>query len=174
MEKSTKGALAAAVAGALLLGGAGTLAYWSDSDDVAGSEFNAGSLSLTPLNGCDVWNLDSGEPGGQPFAPDTDLLVPGDVVTKVCTFTVDATGEHLRATVTAATPTGSDALFSELDVDTDLSIGEDTITEITDDNDGNTLTVTVTVTFDPDSGNDSQTDSALLDDIAIVTQQVHA
>jgi alternate signal-mediated exported protein len=174
MEKTTKGAVAAAIAGALLLGGAGSLAYWSDSDDVTGSTFNAGSLSLAPAGACNVWNLDTGEPGGQPFDPSTDTLVPGDVVSKVCTFTVDAVGEHLRATVTAQPGTDSGALLPELAIDTDLAIGANPVTEITDDDDGATLSVTVTVSFDPASTNASQTDSAVLDDIAIVTSQVHA
>lgn len=175
MQKSTKGALAAAAAGVLLLGGAGSLAYWSDSDTVDGSDFNSGSLSLTSADACNVWNLDTGEPGGQPFAPASDKLVPGDVVTKVCTFTVDAVGTHLRASVTAVPGTNTGDLLDDLTVAaTGLTIDGDPVTELTEDNDGDTLTVTVSVTFKGTSDNTSQNLGAVLDDIDIVTQQVHA
>ncbi len=40
MKKSTKGALAAAAAGSLLLGGAGSLAYWTDAESITGTSIN--------------------------------------------------------------------------------------------------------------------------------------
>lgn len=176
MKRSTKGAIAAAAAGVLLLGGVGSLAYWTDSDSVAGGTFTAGSMSLTPLNSCDVWNLDTGEPGGQPFVPGSEFLVPGDVVTKICTFTVDAVGTHLRASVEAepgAGSTGALLMSGPLTLGTDLTIASTPVAEITEANDNQTLTVKVTVTFDSASDNNSQTDSAVLDAIDIVTSQVH-
>lgn len=175
MNRSTKGAIAAAAAAVLLLGGAGSLAYWTDSDAVAGNTFTAGSMSLAALNTCDEWNLDTDEPGGQPFLPGTDTLVPGDVVTKLCTFTVQAVGTHLRATVAAVPGTDSGDLLTSgpLTIGSSLAIGVTPVTEITEDNDGDTLTVAVTVTFASASGNTSQTDSAVLDDIDIDTTQVH-
>ena len=176
MNKTSKGVLAAGTAALLLLGGAGSLAYWSDSDTVAGSDFNSGSLHLTPVDGddCNVWNLETGEPGGQPFDPVTGKIVPGDVITKVCTFDVDAVGEHLRATVTAVPGTNSGALVSSLSVAaTGLKIDGSTITGITEDNDGDVLSVTVAVTFNSASNNTTQNLAAALADINIVTQQVH-
>lgn len=175
MNRTTKGAIAAGAAAVLLLGGAGSLAYWTDTDAVDGDTFTAGSMSLEPLNGCNVWNLDTAEPGGQPFVPGTDRLVPGDVVTKLCTFTVDAVGTHLRATVEAVAGTDSGDLLTSgpLTVGSTLAIGVTPVTEITEANDGDTLTVAVTVTFDSASDNGSQTDSAVLDDIDIDTTQVH-
>jgi alternate signal-mediated exported protein len=174
MSKITKGAIAATIAAVLLLSGAGTLAYWSDADNVDGSDFNAGSLSLTPLNGCDVWNLDTGEPGGQPFVPASGYIVPGDVITKVCTFTVDAVGEHLRASVVAEPGTNDGDLLDYLTVaTTDLAIGVSPISSITEANDGQTLSVTVQVTFNGSADNDSQHLEAVLDDINIVTTQLH-
>jgi alternate signal-mediated exported protein len=174
MQKSTKGALAAATAGALLLGGAGTLALWSDTDTVPGSGFDAGSLNLTQVGGCNTWNLDSAEAGGQPFDPAVGHLVPGDVVTKVCTFTVDAVGTHLRATIAAVPGESTGELLDDLTVAaTDISIDDEPVAELTEANDGDTVTVTVAVTFDSDSDNLSQTLDATLGDIDIVTQQVH-
>lgn len=176
MNKTTKGAIAAAAAGALLLGGIGSLAYWTDSDPVGGGTFTAGSLSLTPLNGCDTWNLDTAEPGGSPFDPGADRLVPGDVVSKVCTFTIAADGTHLRATVVATPSAASsgDLLTSgPLEFSTDLSVGGSTVTSIDDGDGGETLTVTVRGTFASTSDNTSQTDEAVLPDIDIVTTQAH-
>ena len=47
MNKASKGALAALAAGVLLLGGAGSLAFWTDTAEVAGGAINSGELSLT-------------------------------------------------------------------------------------------------------------------------------
>lgn len=179
MNKTSKGALAAAAAGVLLLGGAGSLAFWSDSDAVDGGTFTAGSLNLEPLNTCDAWNLDSGEPGGQPFDPATDLLVPGDTVTKTCSFTIDATGEHLRASVEAVPGTAGVApdLFATGDFtmgDTVLSVGGLPVDEITEANHTQTLSVEVSVDFVGASGNDSQDGSGALDAIDIETTQEHS
>jgi alternate signal-mediated exported protein len=175
MNKTSKGVLAAGAAGMLLLGGAGSLAYWSDTDPVAGSDFNAGSLNLTSLDACNVWNLDTGEPGGQPFDPTVGHIVPGDVITKVCTFEVDAVGEHLRATVDAVPGTNSGALLPSLSVAaTNLEIDSATITEITEANHGDVLSVTVAVTFDAASDNSTQELAATLASINIVTQQAHS
>ena len=44
MKKSTKGALAAGSAAFLLVGGAGSLAYWTDNGDVTGTTLNVPSL----------------------------------------------------------------------------------------------------------------------------------
>jgi alternate signal-mediated exported protein len=143
---------------------------------VGGGTFTAGSLSLTPVNACDTWNLDTAEPDGSPFDPTADRLVPGDVVTKVCTFTVAADGTHLRATV-QATPTAAssgDLLTSgPLTFATELAIGGLTVSSIDEGNDGDTLTVTVRGTFASSSDNGSQTDAAVLPDIDIVTTQAH-
>ena len=46
MKRSTKGALATAAAAFLLLGGAGTLAYWTDDAVVDGGEVDSGSIGL--------------------------------------------------------------------------------------------------------------------------------
>ena len=46
MKKSTKGALAASSAAVLLLGGAGSLAFWSDSQDVGSANITSGELTL--------------------------------------------------------------------------------------------------------------------------------
>lgn len=94
MNKSTKGALAAGAAATLLLGGAGTLAYWTAEQTVNGGAVTSGELKLS-AGTCDTnWVYDGGTTTVTKF-------VPGDVVTKKCTFTVTAIGQNLTASVTA-------------------------------------------------------------------------
>ncbi len=62
MKKATKGAIAAAGAGVLLLGGAGTLAYWTADGAAAGSDITAGDLDLT-AGTCSGWTYASGAAG---------------------------------------------------------------------------------------------------------------
>ena len=46
--------------------------------------------------------LDDGEAtAGAVFDPASSTLVPGDSITKTCTFDVTAAGDHLRATLAA-------------------------------------------------------------------------
>lgn len=114
MQKSTKGALAAAAAGTLLLGGAGSLAFWTSAQTVDGTTITAGRLKLNAPDCGAGWQLD-----GTPTTSYTNqLLVPGDTLTKVCTFTVDAAGSHLKADfdVTGGGDTGTQALLDETTV----------------------------------------------------------
>ena len=53
MNRSTKGAIAAGAAAVLLMGGAGSLAFWTADGDVDGGTVTAGTLSLTDLE-CDT------------------------------------------------------------------------------------------------------------------------
>src|SRR4051794_15395746 len=100
MKKSSKGALAVGAGVALLLGGSGTLAFWSDSKPITGGAINSGHLRLVTdatNTGCGGWYLDSAE--GAPVAYTVgDPIVPGDVLSRDCAYTVQATGNHLRAT----------------------------------------------------------------------------
>ncbi|MEO9325171.1 alternate-type signal peptide domain-containing protein [Nocardioides sp. C4-1] len=105
MNKTTKGALAASAAAVLLAGGAGTLAFWTDTATVQGGSINSGTLGITPLvvapntQACDTnWVYATGSAkAGQTVV----LFVPGDKVTKKCTFKIAATGDNLSAAVTA-------------------------------------------------------------------------
>ena len=61
-------------------------------------------------------------PAGVPFDPATDTLVPGDELTKTCTFTVIADGTHLRADLAASGGTASGALAPALSVAGDFTL----------------------------------------------------
>lgn len=92
MNKFAKGSLAAGAGLVLLLGGAGTLAYWNSEIDLAGGEVSNGSLELT----ADTTAL--GKAG--PVA-----LVPGDVQTFSTELTLLAEGDNIQGTVELADET---------------------------------------------------------------------
>ncbi|WP_182376578.1 alternate-type signal peptide domain-containing protein [Nocardioides sp. WS12] len=117
MKKSTKGALAAGSAAVLLMGGAGTLAYWTDNATVAGTEIATGHLKLIEADCGDGWVLDAGTPTEALFV--AQLLVPGDSVSQTCTYEVDSVGDHIAAEITVdqgAGFTGDAELLEELDL----------------------------------------------------------
>ena len=174
MKKTTKGAIAAGGAAVLLMGGAGTLAYWTATDNVPGGAINAGHLSISAPS-CGSWTYDSGEQApGAVYTPGTSLLVPGDVISKTCTTTLTATGEHMRGTIVAGSTNAitpfTVGVSSITDGTTALSAGQ-TFTEA---NSGDVLSVTVTVTFDGSNGNTTQDASATLNAISLTATQVHS
>lgn len=111
MKKLTKGAISAAAASVLLLGGATSLAYWNDAETTPGTVVNSGHLKLDPQT-AGQWRL-NGE--ATAYNPATQRLVPGDTLTKTATFVVDAQGDYLNAEFTATNPawaTGSAAALT--------------------------------------------------------------
>jgi len=172
MKKSTKGALAAAAAGTLLLGGAGSLAFWNATATVDGSTVNAGSLTLTGAD-CSDWILDNGE--DVPSVALVDSIVPGDQLTKTCTYTITATGDHLRATLGASGGAKTGDLAAAVSVTPSFDVGGNTVTEITEANDGDTLTAKIVLDFPYGTGvdNDTQGDAVNLSDYVVTATQVH-
>jgi alternate signal-mediated exported protein len=175
INKSTKGALAASAAGVLLLGGAGSLAYWNSTQDVSGANISSGHLKLVSPSCGAGWVLD----GGTTYT--NQLLVPGDTLTKVCTFTVDASGAHLTADFSATAPatSGDAALLSELGVTASYKVNAGAVgsTDVPVVN-GDVITATVVVswpygTLDNDS-NVITGLSATLDTITVTATQHHA
>lgn len=177
MHKASKGALAAAAAGALLLGGTGSLAFWTATAEVSGGSVNSGELTITDTTtgGCSDadWVIDAAEPSGGPFDPATEKLVPGDVLTKTCTFTIGADGTHLRADLAATGGTASGALASALTVAGTFEVDAMPVTSITEADDGKELTATVSVAFDPGAGNPTQLSDATLSDYTVSLTQAH-
>jgi alternate signal-mediated exported protein len=180
MKKSTKGALAAGGAAVLLLGGAGSLAYWTAGSTVGGGTISSGHLKLTDTTegGCAGagWVLDSGEDAkGVAFTPATMKLVPGDVLTKTCTFTVDAVGEHLRATASVTGGAASGQLAPFLTVTGSFTKADgSTVTAITEQDDAATLTARITVAFNGSSDNASSDVAADLSAYTVTLTQAHA
>ncbi len=185
MNRSTKGAIAAAAAAVLLLGGAGSLAYWTADGEVGGDTITSGSFSLTQVGVCaDAdWKLDAGEDvAGATFDPSTDTIVPGDVLTKECDFTLEAVGEHLRATptvTTAAAITGTINPAAAGDVTVAGTFSDaagDPITVVTEANDTDVLTAKITMTFPLGTtvDNASQSKTAILSNYKVTLEQDHS
>jgi alternate signal-mediated exported protein len=180
MNRAAKGALAAAAAGVLLLGGAGSLAYWNDSKTVTGGAINSGTLSLTQESGqvCSSWTLDAAG-GPTAYTPGVTLVVPGDVITKTCDYTVHASGAHLAADLTmdATSITGSNQLASALTPGATYTLDGSAVAtgqDITSADDGAVLNAAITVTFDSaTSGLTAQGMSAGLDNIVVSLVQTH-
>lgn len=174
MNRTTKGALAGGAAAVLLLGGVGTLAYWTDTEVITGTDIDSGHMQLVdPL--CDGWELD----GGDPYV--AQLLVPGDTLTQVCNYTVDAQGEHIAATFTATGPTdvtGDPALVAEIGFAATYQVNGDPVAAtnvpIIDDD---VVTATLTITWPTGVVNN---DSNVLDglnaslaNVTVVATQTH-
>lgn len=178
MKKTTKGALAAGGAAVLLLGGAGSLAYWTAGSTVNGGSVNSGHLKLTDTTtgGCSaaVWVIDGAEDRpGITFDPATMKLVPGDVITKTCTYSIDAVGEHLRANASVTGGSATGALAPFLTVAGTFTDGGTPLTSITEANNNDALTAKITVTFNGASDNTSFDLNAVLSDLAVTLTQVH-
>jgi alternate signal-mediated exported protein len=95
MNKLVKSSIAGAAGIALLLGGLGSFALWSDTTTVAAGAINSGELEI----------VEAATPGSWAFSNGTKLstashIVPGDVVEYEAAFTVNAKGDNLRAKLT--------------------------------------------------------------------------
>jgi alternate signal-mediated exported protein len=151
MNKLTKAAIAGAAGIALLLGGAGSLAYWNAADTVNAGSISTGTLELSATDG--TWNT----------AP--ALWVPGDSYTYSATVSVTASGDNIKGTLSIDTSgiTDDDELLD--DIALSLNVTGSLPGGVTANGDGTydivgagtySLDVTVTAAFDPDSGNDTQ------------------
>jgi alternate signal-mediated exported protein len=196
MNKTTKGALAASAAAILLMGGAGSLAYWTAEAEADGGSIAAGNLQLTDGDCDGDWTHVGG-----PSADDTvELFVPGDEITKQCTFTLTATGDNLAAevgvpsTVEYSTgPEDDDDYVEPLSLTTEATFEvTDTATPattralanedvVTDADDGSTITATINVTIPfgtaadattPVNVNDTKNLVATLDALTVSLTQV--
>jgi alternate signal-mediated exported protein len=124
MNKLAKGAIAGAAGIALLMGGAGTLAYWNDSADVlsANQQISSGDLTVVPAPAAAVWTVKpwNGTASGtaQTIADiSTFKMVPGDLVEYAKSVTVTAVGTTLKLQLTLAPgsiTSTSNALSTEL------------------------------------------------------------
>lgn len=153
MKKVTKAAIAAGAAGALMLGGAGTLALWTDDTNVDAGSVSTGHLTMETA-GAGVWADASVGAANTAFNPATDHLVPGDKVTYKQNVTIGADGKNLKGTLTETGLTGGSVLPT--DVDVALTVDRNVVGVSQDAGTGvitfgaaaqYTVPVTVTITF---------------------------
>ena len=103
MKNTTKAAVAGGVGVALLLGGAGTLAFWTDTEEGPEATVQAGTLELGALTGAG-WELRHVGNGGtatewKTFNPG-DQIVPGDELQMTQNVPVTLAGEAIAAQFT--------------------------------------------------------------------------
>lgn len=95
MNKMTKGAIATGIGVALLLGGGGTLALWSDSEGSDAGTIAAGNLDLqTSVEG--TWYSDL---AGTTVNISSHKIIPGETLTYSQELTLALAGNELEATV---------------------------------------------------------------------------
>jgi alternate signal-mediated exported protein len=195
MNKTMKGAFGASAAAVLLLGGAGSLAYWTGSSTAEGGSITSGTLGIDPLN---VGNTNSPcdaswvyAPGAAKAGQPVTLFVPGDKVTKKCTFTIAATGDNLSAKITApSTLAVTSAGTTSLKIDTAASytvakgatsrtVAQDDLISSADNASTLTATFVATIPFgSAESGtpkvnaNDTKSITATLNTLTVALTQV--
>lgn len=124
MKKSTKALIAGGIGVALLVGGASTVAFWTDEESGGDGVITAGTLELgTPAGG--GWEIShAGDGSGTAtdpaaFDPNEDHIVPGDILTYTQDIPVTLDGENIAAEfdgaidVTAASGEANDAALAE-------------------------------------------------------------
>lgn len=92
MNKLTKAGIATAAGIALLMGGAGTLAYWNDSANLTGGTITAGKLDITSVSG-GHWENSS----GTTIDIASYKVVPGETLTYKANVNVQLEGDALQA-----------------------------------------------------------------------------
>lgn len=148
MRTSLKAALAGVAGVGLLLGGAGSLAFWADEEDIPSAVITSGKLELGSPDCSGGWSL-----GTAAFDPAVHVIVPGDTLTRVCTMTISASGS-VKADLTMSTPSdGTGALADEIKYEATYTLGGtafDPATaspDFTAAQDGKVLEATTKVTF---------------------------
>lgn len=172
MNKTIKGAAALAAAGALLLGGYGTYALWTDSASLDGGTVGSGQLAITDAT-AGVWaDVTSGTPVTIPDIA-AFAIVPGDVLTYTVGATVRAQGDNLVATLTAdpGSITGDPELLADVDVSTAITVDGAAAAAITEEDDGSAVQAVVTLDFDVASTNVTQLQDLDLSALTLVLQQ---
>jgi len=155
MNKIAKGAVAGGIGVALLLGGAGTLAYWTDSANVGGATTIAAGNLKVATSGTASWSVTNHGTTTAVADIASYTMVPGDELTFTQPVTITAVGTNLKAKATlgtgAITPlvTGdtedealATALGSSADVEIDGAAELDNITAT------GTYDVTATISWD--------------------------
>lgn len=179
MNKLTKGSIAAGAAGVLLLGGLGSMAYWTDEAAVEAGTLSSGSINLTAAT-CNGW-LHTADDSA------VTNIVPGDNVYQECSTTLTLEGDNIGATL-AIDPSSipADADFAdELDHEVELQdeFGAE-IAVVTAEGETD-LTARLVVDFpydgpvsdpDPTTGayNLSQGGTAVLDNMRLVAVQTNS
>lgn len=127
MNKTVKGSLAGAAGVALLMGGFGSYALWSDSQPLAANGVSTGQLNIATTAG-------SYDDANTPAASDwttSDKMVPGDVVTYTQTFTAKGDGKNLKGTIALASPGALQGTSSTITRSVAITSNNATVSQVT-------------------------------------------
>lgn len=149
MNHMMKGAIAGATGIALLMGGFGTYAVWSDSENLAANGVQSGQLNIDTSAG--TYDDDSTAAAGDWSA--SDKMVPGDVVTYTQEFTIKGDGKNLEGTISYTEPSLTSTFSPNLDYSVEVTSSSATVTETTANNfkfddEFGTATLTAVVTYE--------------------------
>lgn len=163
MNRLVKAGVAAAAGIALLMGGAGTLAYWNAQADLSAGTINSGHLTLTSNND-GKWDKSLA------------FIVPGDKVTYTGTYTLSAKGDNLKVDVAATVPsvTGHAPIAVTPTVAVDAT-AVDPATPVRVGPGEHSVTVKVVVDFPWGSatpGNEAQDQTIALGNVVVTATQV--
>lgn len=163
-NKMIKGSIAGAAGVALLMGGFGTYALWSDSEELASNGVQSGQLSIDTAAG--AYDDDNSAAADDWSA--SDKMVPGDVVTYTQTFTIKGDGKNLEGTISYVEPSLT-STFATLTHDVVVTSDDTTVAEtapgsnqfeFSDEFGTATLTAVVTYTFPGSTGGTSDQNKA--------------
>lgn len=169
MNKLAKSALAVTAGIALLMGGAGTLAFWNDTIDAGTTgSISAGTLSLSNAT-AGTWT----DQYGATIDLATFRAVPGDVLTYNTTVDVTAIGDNLTGTIGIGTASISPATAGAADTEL-AALLTDSATFTVNGSAVNTFTATatpqavdVTVTISWPSGTPTADNLAMLGSVSL-------
>jgi alternate signal-mediated exported protein len=124
MNTMIKGSIAGATGIALLMGGFGTYALWSDSENLAATGVQSGELDIATSAGV----YDDANSAAANDWTTTDKMVPGDKVTYTQTFTVKGSGKNLKGTIAYVKPELTNNTFAGLTHTVDITSSNAAIT----------------------------------------------
>ena len=189
MNKLTKAAIATGAGIALLMGGAGTLAYWNDSASLTGGTITAGKLNIVDPVTAGTWATAAAP--STPINIATYKVVPGESLVYTTTVNVEVIGNALSARldlsggsiVAANTSTAADvALATALGSSATLAASGTGVTatgtagQYSISSSASAVTVTATITF-PKSAtagaeNGTMTGAVNLSGLSVVLRQL--
>jgi alternate signal-mediated exported protein len=173
MNKMIKGSMVGATGVALLMGGFGTYALWSDSSALPASSVSSGELDIAA--GDVHWN-DLATAGNDDWTAGTDKMVPGDTVTRTQTFAIKGNGKNLAGVVdfTQGGVTGNTNGFKvKVEVSSDnAKVVAGAGNDFTFSSPFDTATLTAVVTYTLDSSVSNQVDQNATVALAESTLQI--
>lgn len=169
MNKLAKSSIAVTAGIALLMGGAGSLAFWNDTIDAGTTgSISAGTLSLSNAT-AGTWT----DQNGNALDITSFRAVPGDVLTYTTTIDVTAIGDNLTGTIGIGTASIAPATAGAADTELAALLTE-SATFTVNGSAVNTFTATgtpqpvdVTVTISWPSGNPATDNLAKLGSVSL-------